>query len=464
MVKKAYIFFFVLGVFFLPFNSQIPKWLGFLGEYSSDSSPIFFLISFLFLIFYSLLKGKIYIPLKSLEYNLFLIFCLLLGLATIINLPHILDYYFKQTTGINRFIRQLLSLLMISVVFFIVFINVCREYGVSKFFFMLRKIFFISFIIVFSCGIIEFIIITFNLKELIPVVKLFDYLPFVDIYLDFRLGRVSSTTFEPPALSSYLLTISGFMFSYIFTSKKPLRFLPFLMVVLLALLTKSRTAFVIIIVQIVFGVYYSYNKYPKFKTLFTKAMMLGMVVLVLGVVFKGKEIASSIEERIEALNFANNLEFKSSENAVSNKSRLGIQYANFQVFKENPVFGTGWGQQTFQALDHYPDWALKHNYEFKTMYLNEEVKSFPPGYNMYLRILTETGIVGFIGFSLFLYVIIKRIFIYYKTIKRYNYIVIALIISFFGYFLNWLQIDSFRLYGFWICLAILIMLKKEKND
>nr|WP_321229347.1 O-antigen ligase family protein [uncultured Psychroserpens sp.] len=353
---------------------------------------------------------------------------------------------------------------MISVVFFTVFINVCKEYGVYNFFFILRKIFFISFIIVFSCGILEFIIITYNVKFLIPIISVFDYIPFVETSLDFRLGRVSSTTFEPPALSSYLLTISGFMFSYMFTSKKQSRILPFLMVVCLAILTKSRTAFVIIIVQVVFGVYYSYNKYPKFKTLFTKAVMLGLVVIVLGLIFNGKQIASNINERLDALNFVNNLEYSSSDNAVSNKSRLGIQYANFQVFKENPVFGTGWGQQTFEALDHYPDWALKHNYEFKTMYLNEEVKSFPPGYNMYLRILTETGIVGLIVFFLFLYVIFKRVFFYYKTLKQYNFITIALIISFFGYFLNWLQIDSLRLYGFWICLAILIMLQKERND
>ena len=83
---------------------------------------------------------------------------------------------------------------------------------------------------------------------------------------------------------------------------------------------------------------------------------------------------------------------------------------------------------------------------------------------MYLRILAESGLIGLVVFLLFLYVIIKRVFIFYKTLKKYNYIVIALIVSFFGYFLNWLQIDSFRLYGFWICLAILIMLHESRNE
>jgi O-antigen ligase len=377
---------------------------------------------------------------------------------------NIIDYYFKQTSGIERFMRQFISIAMISVVFFTLFINVCRDYGVINFFLILRKVFFISFIIVFSCGIIEHIIVSYNLKGLIPLVELYNYLPFVDIKLDYRLARISSTTFEPPALGSYLITISGFMFSYIFTSKRRLRILPFLMVVVLALMTKSRTAFVIIFVQIAIGVYYSYYKYPKFRSLFTKGVLVGSVLGLFVVIFNGKSIASGINDRIEALDFFNNVDYNTSENAVSNKSRLGIQFAMFQVFKDSPIIGTGWGQHTFESRHYYPDWALKNNYEFTTRYLNEDLKSFPPGYNMYMRLLAETGIIGLCTFLFFLFIIVNRAFYYYKFQKSHNYIHIALIISFFGYILNWLQIDSFRLYGFWISLAILIMLHQSRNE
>jgi O-antigen ligase len=277
---------------------------------------------------------------------------------------------------------------------------------VVKFFLILRKIFFISFIIVFSCGILEHIIVSYNIKALIPLVEMFNYLPFVDIVLDYRLTRISSTTFEPPALGSYLITISGFMFSYIFTSKSKSRILPFLMVVLLALLTKSRTAFVIIFVQIAIGVYYSYYKYPKFRSLFTKGVLVGSVLILFVVVFNGKSIVSGISERIEALDFVNNVDYNTSENAVSNKSRLGIQYAMFQVFKDNPIIGAGWGQHTFESRHHYPEWAVRQNYEFRTRYLNEDLKSFPPGYNMYMRLLAETGIVGLCSFLFFLFSIL----------------------------------------------------------
>lgn len=464
VIKKLYTICFFIGIFCLPFNSQIPDWMSFLGEYSGDSSPIFFLFSFLLLGLHSMLRGKIYVPLKSIEYVSFVIFMMVIIIVTLINVPNIIDYYFKQTTGLQRFLRQLISILIIAVTFFLVFINVCRDYGVNRFFLSVRKTMLYSFILVSICGIIEFFVINHNASFLKPILAVFDYLPFVDIKLDYRLGRVSSTAFEPPALSTYLITISGFMFSYIISSKKAIKYIPFVLVILLALLSKSRTALVAILVQAAIAAYYAYKTQPQFRTIFTNSIALGFLGIILAFAINGKQITESIEERIDSLNFSKNLKFSASENAVSNKSRLGIQYAMFEVYKDNPVFGTGWGQQAFESRFHYPIWATTHNYEFRTKYLNEEIKSFPPGYNMYLRILTETGIIGLASFLFFIYVISAKLKIYYKTRKDHNYIVIALIVSFVGYFLNWLQIDSFRLYGFWICLAILIEMKRTKND
>jgi len=136
------------------------------------------------------------------------------------------------------------------------------------------------------------------------------------------------------------------------------------------------------------------------------------------------------------------------------------------VFLESPILGVGWGQQSYESKEKYPDWALKNNYEFNYTYLNENVKSFPPGYNLYLRILTETGIFGFVIFMVFLLIFIKIVFIELKGAnKKYKFIPLTILISGIGYLLNWLQIDTFRIYGFWLCLAILIILKEKlKTD
>jgi hypothetical protein len=40
---------------------------------------------------------------------------------------------------------------------------------------------------------------------------------------------------------------------------------------------------------------------------------------------------------------------------------------------------------------------------------------------------------------------------------------IVLLISFLGFSVNWLQFDSFRVYGFWICFALLIQQTQKKS-
>jgi len=79
---------------------------------------------------------------------------------------------------------------------------------------------------------------------------------------------------------------------------------------------------------------------------------------------------------------------------------------------------------------------------------------------LYTRILAETGIIGFGGLSVFLFVIF---YVCYQKIRPPNkdsWMFLILLISFAGYAINWLQIDTFRVYGFWICLALLLILTK----
>ena len=153
-LKNTYQFLFFAGLFFLPFNSQIPEWLSFLGEYSRDSSPIFFLLSFSFLSVHQVIKGRVFFPFSSNIYQFLLLFIAIIILSTVFNIFDIAGYYFKQTPGIVRFIRQMTSFLISGGIFFYVFINVCRDYGTELFFRKVRKLFLISFILVFIVGVI----------------------------------------------------------------------------------------------------------------------------------------------------------------------------------------------------------------------------------------------------------------------------------------------------------------------
>jgi O-antigen ligase len=290
-----------------------------------------------------------------------------------------------------------------------------------------------------------------NLKK--PVLNIFDYFPFVDAKTDLRLKRISSVTFEPPALGTYLITIFSWMCSYIITSKSHLRFLPALLVIALAFISGSRAAFFIIIVQAIMFVFaisqsYQYNK------LFSKILLTLAIAISIGFLAFAPKILNYVDNEIQSFKLNDN------DHSLSNKSRFGIQYAMYQVFLENPVIGTGYGQQAFEARAKYPTWAKRNNWEFRLKYLNQNNKRFPPGYNLYLRLAAETGALGLIGFLLFMTFIF--IWCYNNLNRQKNLLAIIVFVSMTGFMLNWLKMDTFRIYGFWICLALIFVNSTKK--
>jgi O-antigen ligase len=290
-----------------------------------------------------------------------------------------------------------------------------------------------------------------NLKK--PVLNIFDYFPFVDAKTDLRLKRISSVTFEPPALGTYLITIFSWMCSYIITSKSYLRFLPALLVIALAFISGSRAAFFIIIVQAIMFVFaisqsYQYNK------LFSKILLTLAIAISIGFLAFAPKILNYVDNEIQSFKLNDN------DHSLSNKSRFGIQYAMYQVFLENPVIGTGYGQQAFEARAKYPTWAKRNNWEFRLKYLNQNNKRFPPGYNLYLRLAAETGALGLIGFLLFMTFIF--IWCYNNLNRQKNLLAIIVFVSMTGFMLNWLKMDTFRIYGFWICLALIFVNSTKK--
>lgn len=455
-LKKIYLFLFFLGIFFLPFNSQPPEFLNLLGEYRTDSSPLFFLLAFCVLFTRDFIRGKVSLPFTHPVYFVFIILFAWITVSIFFNFQNVSTYYFKQTSGWIRYLKQIASVVIAFLMFFYLFYNVCIELGLINAFKKTRKIMLYSLIIVFIAGLLQFLIYA-GVSPLIPVFQLFDYFPFTETKLYYTLSRVNAISVRPPDLGMYLISISGFMFSYILTEKKSkiLKFLPFVFVLFLAYVSKSRTALLTIFIQIIILVVWSYKNYATFRKVLNRAFLFSLFFIPFILYFKGEVIYEGVEERIESLNFTST----NSANAVSNKSRFGIQYANFQVYKKYPITGIGWGQQAFESKDLYPRWATTNNWEFKGVYLNENEKSFPPGYNLFLRFMTETGTIGFIIFSCFVLLMFYYTFLYSSKSNPYRYVPITIMITLLGAFLNWFQMDSFRLYTFWLALAMLICYK-----
>ena len=438
----------LLGIFFIPFNSW--SGIGFLGEYYRDSCFLFFSFAFVLVLF----KRRINMPIKNLIFQFLILFILWSILATLFNAHNIADYYFKQTSGLSRFINQFGSLIIASIIIPLTFYNGFKWININKTFRLIRRVVLASLIIVLIYSIIEILIVKFNMVNLKkPLLNLFDYFPFTEAKTDMRLRRISSVTFEPPALGTYLLSIAGWMFSYILTEKKNFKYLPTVIVLFLGFMSGSRAAFFAIIIQfIIASIIFLKNK--KLTRNIYRIIIGFSTASILTITYFSEPIYNYIKKEI------NSFKLDDSTHSLSNKSRFGIQQAMFYVFLENPISGTGYGLQAFESRKKYPTWAKKNNWEFRLKYLNQNDKRFPPGYNMYLRILSETGLVGFLFFGLML----LQIFLWcFNNLKSENStIAFIILISMIGFSLNWLKMDSFRIYFFWLCLALIWVVEQRK--
>ena len=244
------------------------------------------------------------------------------------------------------------------------------------------------------------------------------------------------------------------MFSYVLTEKNKLKYLPLVIVLFLGFMSGSRAAFFAIIIQFLIALVF-FLKYKNSSKNIYKILLGFSVIFLLSLAYFNKPIIEYVKKEI------NSFKLDDSNHALSNKSRFGIQQAMFRVFTEHPISGTGYGLQAFESRKKYPAWAKKNNWEFRLKYLNQNDKRFPPGYNMYLRILSETGIVGLLFFGL----IILQIFLWcYNNLKSENSILAFIIfISMIGFSLNWLKMDSFRIYFFWLCLALIWIIELRKD-
>src|SRR5690606_16346944 len=108
---------------------------------------------------------------------------------------------------------------------------------------------------------------------------------------------------------------------------------------------------------------------------------------------------------------------------------------------------------------------------FNYKYKNQAVKSFPPQINIYTRFLPEVRIIGVFLFSRLTSAPILYPLQFWKQADHSDeYIGVILVLSFLGFAINWLQLDFFKQYGFWLSLAVLLKTtsffqhKEQNND
>jgi O-antigen ligase len=87
---------------------------------------------------------------------------------------------------------------------------------------------------------------------------------------------------------------------------------------------------------------------------------------------------------------------------INTGGRSAYAIGAMAAFDEHPIMGVGLGASGFWIYDHLPDWTLTTVTEIARQ-LNPRSKLFPNPKNLYVRLLAETGLVGFILFVVFLF-------------------------------------------------------------
>ena len=457
-LKQIYTLLFLLGIFFIPFNEF--DGLSFLGEYKDEAASYFFLLGFAIAVVENLLAKKIHFPYKHPLIVLLILFIVWTFVSTMLNYETVSTNFYKQTSGINRYIRQTISLMISAGCFTFLFWNVIKDLDIVKSIKLIRKVILYSFVFVSVYAFIEIAIVFFGMGFLRPILGVFEFFPFVNnsLHTGHRVG-ISSVTYEIPALGNYLIFVTPWMLSYIFTEKKVMRFVPITVILILTFFSDARAALIVISMQLFLFLLVLLHD-ERFRLPTINILKIGAVAVFAILMIKGSAIINTAEEKLDRINFSKNL-----TQSISNKSRFGMQHAALEVFKENPVCGVGFGQGAYHMVPHYPYWATANNWEFKYLYKNQQLKSFPPQFNIYTRLLSEVGLVGSLLFlGLVAASILYALMYWVKINYTHKYIGSILFLSLVGIVVNWLQIDTFRQYGFWLSLILLIKaLYQAKN-
>ncbi|HSA99986.1 MAG TPA: O-antigen ligase family protein, partial [Anaerolineales bacterium] len=137
-------------------------------------------------------------------------------------------------------------------------------------------------------------------------------------------------------------------------------------------------------------------------------------------------------------------------------ARAAYTSASWRTFQENPIAGVGLGASGFYIYDHLPDWSLTIVPEIARQ-LNPENRLYPNPKSMYLRLLAETGLIGFFLFIAFLFSVLGdalRALQSGTAVARY--LGIAGIFTWFAVALYNSTQDSFATPNLWINFGILV--------
>ena len=284
-----------------------------------------------------------------------------------------------------------------------------------------------------------------------------------------KTNRVSGMSYEPAWLAGQIATVYlPWLFASLLTGIRMTRFRWFEPILLgfalfLLLATYSRgglltAAFALVLTFLIAGRHELSAAWQWFTSGFRRSrglfLRLGILVIALGALagalfFLGQKgyITRLFNTRADSLE-----EFVIANSAGA---RAAYMFGALGAYEQYPVAGVGLGASGFYIYNHLPDWAMTTVPDIARQ-LSPESSLYPNPKSMYVRLLAETGLVGFFIFVAFLFSVLADSLIALRSGgPLMRYLGIAGLFSWLAIlFYNATQ-DSFATPNIWINLGIL---------
>ncbi len=134
--------------------------------------------------------------------------------------------------------------------------------------------------------------------------------------------------------------------------------------------------------------------------------------------------------------------------------RVSYLWSAVQVFLQHPVLGTGFGGSGFFLFQNLPDWSLSNVPEI-TEQLAFDSGIYPNPKNLYLRLLAENGLFGFMTFVSFLLAILAQSVDALRR-DRLKVAGVAGLFSWVAILIYYFMQDSFAMAELWVNFGIIL--------
>jgi O-antigen ligase len=284
-----------------------------------------------------------------------------------------------------------------------------------------------------------------------------------------KTNRVSGMAYEPAWLAGQIATVYlPWLFASLLTGVRVTRFKWFEIILLifaslLLLATYSRgglltAVFALVLTFLIAGRREMSAAWKWFVSGFHPAvglvLRLGVLVIALGalsgaILFLGQKgyisrLFNTNADSIEEFVIAN-----------SAGARAAYMFGALGAYEESPITGVGLGASGFYIYNHLPDWAMTTVPDIARQ-LSPDNRLYPNPKSMYVRLLAETGLIGFFIFIAFLFSVLADSLLALRNNRPYmRYLGIAGLFSWLAILMYNATQDSFATPNIWINLGIL---------